>query len=133
MPRHVRRQLPHSIQSIPGPHDRAAAAPARQMRADPTDPIRRSTAIDLKRWVRHHCTSGVRTASLAVVAMLALRLIAATADVVNVFSWTNYIDAKAIPTFEERTGIKVNYDLMDSNDVLEAKLLAGKSGYDVVV
>lgn len=54
-------------------------------------------------------------------------------DVVNVFSWTNYIDGKAIPAFEESTGIKVNYDLMDSNDVLEAKLLAGKSGYDVVI
>ncbi len=60
-------------------------------------------------------------------------MFAATGDVVNIFSWTNYIDAKAIPSFEEKTGIKVVYDLMDSNDVLEGKLLAGKSGYDVVV
>ena len=58
---------------------------------------------------------------------------AASDDVVNVFSWTNYIDAKAIPSFEEKTGIKVVYDLMDSNDALEAKLLAGRSGYDVVL
>ena len=68
---------------------------------------------------------------LAVV--LALPLLAATGKVVNVFNWTNYIDDATIPSFEKATGITVNYDLMDQNDVLEAKLLAGNSGYDVVV
>jgi len=63
---------------------------------------------------------------------VALPLLAAD-KVVNVFNWTNYIDDTAIPTFEKATGITVNYDLMDQNDVLEAKLLAGNSGYDVVV
>jgi putrescine transport system substrate-binding protein len=67
------------------------------------------------------------------VAVVAVPLFAANDNVVNIFSWTNYIDAKAIPAFEDATGIKVNYDLMDSNDVLEAKLLAGRSGYDVVM
>jgi putrescine transport system substrate-binding protein len=57
----------------------------------------------------------------------------ASGGVVNVLSWTNYIDDRAIPDFEQRTGIKVNYDVMDSNDVLEGKLLAGNSGYDVVL
>jgi len=66
-------------------------------------------------------------------AMAGVPLFAATGNVVNVFNWTNYIDDKAIPSFEKATGITVNYDLMDSNDVLEGKLLAGKSGYDVVV
>ena len=56
----------------------------------------------------------------ALVTTVSIPLLAATGDVVNVFSWTNYIDAKAIPSFEDKTGIKVNYDLMDSNDVLEA-------------
>jgi putrescine transport system substrate-binding protein len=70
---------------------------------------------------------------LTFAAMSAFPLFAATGDVVNVFNWTNYIDDKAIPSFEKATGIKVNYDLMDQNDALEAKLLAGKSGYDVVV
>ncbi len=65
--------------------------------------------------------------------MLSWPLIAATGGVVNVFSWTNYIDSKAIPSFEKETGITVNYDVMDSNDLLEGKLLAGNSGYDVVV
>jgi putrescine transport system substrate-binding protein len=53
--------------------------------------------------------------------------------VVHVFNWTNYIDEATIPSFEAKTGIKVVYDLMDSNDVLEGKLLAGNSGYDIVV
>ncbi len=75
----------------------------------------------------------LRIALIAASVAIALPLIAATGGVVNIFSWTNYIDAKAIPTFEEKTGIKVVYDLMDSNDVLEGKLLAGKSGYDIVL
>ncbi len=74
----------------------------------------------------------VRSIVPALAVLLALPL-SATDDVVNIFSWTNYIDARAIPTFEERTGIRVVYDLMDSNDVLEGKLLAGRSGYDVVL
>ncbi len=44
-----------------------------------------------------------------------------------------YIAEDTISNFEDRTGIKVNYDVFDSNEVLEAKLLAGNSGYDVVV
>jgi putrescine transport system substrate-binding protein len=66
-------------------------------------------------------------------ALVAACAFAAAERVVNVFNWTNYIDDTAIPAFETRTGIRVNYDLMDSNDVLEGKLLAGNSGYDVVV
>ena len=77
--------------------------------------------------------SAIRRALIAASIGFALPLIAASDDVVNIFSWTNYIDAKAIPSFEEKTGIKVVYDLMDSNDVLEGKLLAGKSGYDIVL
>jgi len=53
--------------------------------------------------------------------------------VLNVYNWSDYIAEDTISNFEERTGIKVNYDVFDSNEVLEAKLLAGNSGYDVVV
>jgi putrescine transport system substrate-binding protein len=93
---------------------------------------------DLNRSVRRWRQILVRRPLLAfslaaLAATVSIPLLAATGDVVNVFSWTNYIDAKAIPSFEDKTHIKVNYDLMDSNDVLEAKLLAGKSGYDVVI
>jgi putrescine transport system substrate-binding protein len=58
---------------------------------------------------------------------------AAQSDVLNVANFANYIDGNAIPSFEKRTGMKVNYDLNDSNDTLEAKLLVGNSGYDIVV
>lgn len=52
---------------------------------------------------------------------------------VNVYNWTDYIDPYAVARFERETGIKVRYDVYDSLETLEAKLLAGKSGYDVVV
>ncbi len=53
--------------------------------------------------------------------------------VVNFYNWSDYIDPTVLEDFTKETGIKVRYDTFDSNDTLEAKLLAGKSGYDVVV
>ena len=53
--------------------------------------------------------------------------------VVNFYNWSDYIDPVVLDDFTKQTGIKVRYDTFDSNDTLEAKLLAGKSGYDVVV
>ncbi len=53
--------------------------------------------------------------------------------VLNVYNWSDYIAEDTIPKFEAETGIKVNYDVFDSNELVEAKLLAGSSGYDVVV
>ncbi len=53
--------------------------------------------------------------------------------VVNVYNWSDYIDPATIEQFTAETGIKVNYDVFDSNEVLETKLLAGNTGYDVVV
>jgi putrescine transport system substrate-binding protein len=53
--------------------------------------------------------------------------------VVHVYNWSDYIAEDTVKKFEEQTGIKVVYDVYDSNEVLEAKLLAGNSGYDVVV
>jgi len=51
---------------------------------------------------------------------------------VNVYNWYGYIPPKILEQFEKETGIKVRYDLYDSNEILVAKLLAGNSGYDVV-
>jgi putrescine transport system substrate-binding protein len=51
----------------------------------------------------------------------------------NVYNWSDYIAKDTIPTFEKQTGIHVRYDNYDSNDTLQAKLLAGSSGYDIVV
>ncbi|MCX7383192.1 MAG: extracellular solute-binding protein [Alphaproteobacteria bacterium] len=53
--------------------------------------------------------------------------------VVNVYNWSDYIDPYAVARFERETGIKLLYDVYDSLEILEGKLLAGKSGYDVVV
>ncbi|HEX9207284.1 MAG TPA: polyamine ABC transporter substrate-binding protein [Steroidobacteraceae bacterium] len=53
--------------------------------------------------------------------------------VVNVYNWSDYIDPKMLEEFTKETGIKVNYDVFDSNEVLQTKLLAGNTGYDVVV
>src|SRR3546814_3204580 len=53
--------------------------------------------------------------------------------VVNVYNWAEYTAPDTISGFEQATGIKARYDVFDSNDILQAKLLTGKSGYDVVV
>ena len=54
-------------------------------------------------------------------------------EVLHLYNWSDYIAEDTIANFEAETGIKVVYDVFDSNDVLEAKLLAGNSGYDLVV
>ena len=53
--------------------------------------------------------------------------------VLNIYNWSDYIAKDTVPNFEKQTGIKVRYDVFDSNEVLEAKLLAGHTGYDLVV
>jgi len=54
------------------------------------------------------------------------------ARVVNIYNWSDYIAPNTIRNFEKEYGIKVNYDVYDSSEVVDAKLLAGSSGYDVV-
>src|SRR6201996_8096602 len=53
--------------------------------------------------------------------------------VLNIYNWSDYIADDTIKNFEKETGIKVRYDVYDSNEVLHAKLSAGKTGYDIVV
>lgn len=72
--------------------------------------------------------------SVAAGAFIAFSGIAQAQDrVVNVYNWSDYIDDSIIEDFTKETGIKVVYDVYDSNEILETKLLAGGSGYDVVV
>ena len=52
---------------------------------------------------------------------------------VSVYNWTDYIGETTLADFQAKTGIKVIYDVFDSNETLEGKLLAGRTGYDVVV
>ena len=53
--------------------------------------------------------------------------------VLNIYNWTDYIDPAALERFQKETGITVHYDVFDSLETLEAKMLAGHSGYDIVV
>lgn len=71
---------------------------------------------------------------MAGVAVASLVTAAANAEdkVLNVYNWSDYVAPDTIERFEKETGIEVNYDVYDSNEILEAKLMAGSSGYDVV-
>src|SRR6266436_5016363 len=67
--------------------------------------------------------------------LAALPLLAAGAEEkrLHIYNWSDYIAADTIANFTKETGIEVTYDVYDGNEVLEAKLLAGHSGYDIVV
>ncbi len=73
-----------------------------------------------------------KTATLTAIAVTTFAA-AAIAEEVRVYNWSDYIDEELLTKFEEETGIDLIYDVFDSNEVLETKLLAGGSGYDVVV
>ncbi len=70
---------------------------------------------------------------LTTAAAVAFGAAAASADEVRVYNWSDYIDEDLLTQFEEETGLDLVYDVFDSNEVLETKMLAGGSGYDVVV
>jgi putrescine transport system substrate-binding protein len=70
------------------------------------------------------------TAALALIAITDAR---ADEKVVNVYNWTELIGSRTVEEFTKETGIKVVYDTYDSDETLEAKLMAGSSGYDIVV
>ncbi|WP_416884256.1 polyamine ABC transporter substrate-binding protein [Marivita sp.] len=70
---------------------------------------------------------------LTMTAGAALLASLAHAEEVRVYNWSDYIDEELLTKFEEETGIDLIYDVFDSNELLETKMLAGGSGYDVVV
>ena len=77
-----------------------------------------------------------RSMCLALLAAVAVMPAAAQVKkdrIVNVYNWSDYIAPGIVEDFSRETGITVRYDTFDSNDTLETKLLAGKSGYDLVV
>ena len=73
---------------------------------------------------------------LAVAGLMTFAAGSAFADeekVLNIYNWSDYIAEDTIANFEKETGIKVRYDTYDNNEILHAKLVAGKTGYDIVV
>ncbi|MGR8031865.1 extracellular solute-binding protein, partial [Burkholderia pseudomallei] len=94
--------------------------------------------------VREEPVNGARRIVLAAAAavlagglLAALPLVppapAAEERVVNIYNCSDYIDPTVLEAFTRETGIKVVYDTYDNNEILETKLLAGRSGYDIVV
>jgi putrescine transport system substrate-binding protein len=75
----------------------------------------------------------MRLGFLAGLLLLSLASPAAAQKQVNVYNWSDYIAEDRLKAFTAETGIKVNYTTYDSNEILDAKLKAGRSGYDVVV
>ena len=75
----------------------------------------------------------MNTKLLSLTALFAMTTAAVSAEEVRVYNWSDYIDEELLTKFEEETGITLIYDVFDSNELLETKMLAGSSGYDVVV
>src|SRR3982750_781487 len=69
----------------------------------------------------------------AITVALSLSPVQAQQRTVNFYNWSNYMAPGVLEDFTKQTGIKVVYDTFDANETLETRLLAGKSGYDVVV
>ena len=65
--------------------------------------------------------------------LLALGTVAAGAAELRIYNWSDYIDESILEEFEAETGIDVTYDVYDSNEMLETRLFAGSTGYDIVV
>ena len=83
---------------------------------------------------RHFNSRRFKSLSLALVGLASLSgALAAEPKVLNIYNWSDYIADDTIKNFEKETGIKINYDNYDNNEVLHAKLVAGKTGYDIVV
>ncbi len=75
----------------------------------------------------------VAAVTAAMALALPVHVEAAEEKVLNIYNWSDYISDDAVKNFEKETGIKVRYDVFDNNEILNAKLVAGKSGYDIVV
>ena len=81
----------------------------------------------------HSLSISIFSKALLVGAGLTLAVSAQAESTVHIYNWSDYIGKTTLADFESATGIKPMYDVFDSNETLEAKLLAGRTGYDVVV
>ena len=81
----------------------------------------------------HHAVAGAALLAFTGFAALSVTPAFAADSELNVYNWSDYIAKDTIPNFEKETGIRVKYDSYDSDDTLQAKLLSGSSGYDIVV
>ena len=84
------------------------------------------------RYKNHRPISGANWLAATALALSALTCHAADSGVVNIYNWSDYIGDTTNADFEKETGIKVRYDIFDTNELLHAKLVAGQTGYDIV-
>lgn len=77
--------------------------------------------------------AGVFALAAAVAVLAPVTAVADEEKILNIYNWSDYIAPDTIANFEKETGIKVRYDNFDNNEILHAKLVAGKTGYDIVV
>ena len=80
-----------------------------------------------------HNLTWVAAAACAVAGLNPVMAQAQEEKVLNIYNWSDYVASDTIANFEKETGIKVSYDTYDNNEILHAKLVAGKTGYDIVV
>jgi putrescine transport system substrate-binding protein len=118
------------------PFCRSEASPSRTIPSRQGLGFRIALQLD---WVHNAGKTGAGLAIMnklklaATATVLAWSASLAGAAEVRVYNWSDYIDESILEEFEKETGVKVVYDVFDSNEVLETKLLAGKTGYDIVV
>jgi putrescine transport system substrate-binding protein len=74
----------------------------------------------------------VRPALLLIGLLLSLGAVAAERPILNIYNWSDYIDPALIDEFEQEYGIRVNYDIYDSSEMVDTKLMTGSTGYDIV-
>ncbi len=89
--------------------------------------------LQLKKRIGRNLAKVIGMGLLGVTAMTTTPAMAEEDKVLNIYNWSDYIGEDTIKNFEKETGIKVRYDFFDSNEILHAKLVAGKTGYDIVV
>jgi putrescine transport system substrate-binding protein len=95
--------------------------------------VRRMAILTLGYLLTLSACGGHKSGSDAASAADAARAPADTGKVLNLYIWSDYLAADTLSNFEKQTGIKVHVSYFDTNETLETKLLAGSSGYDVVV
>ncbi|MBX9620391.1 MAG: polyamine ABC transporter substrate-binding protein [Hyphomicrobiales bacterium] len=75
----------------------------------------------------------LKSGTMVILGVLLSLLIPARSEELRIYNWSDYVNPLVITAFEQETGVKVIYDTFDQMDIVESKLLAGKTGYDLVV
>ena len=112
-----------------------AAAPAQEQPAEPAQPAAEQTASTEQPAAEPAAEPATEPATGEQQAATSEPAAAApgSGGELNVYNWSDYIGETTVEDFQKETGISVRYDVYDSNETLEAKLMAGNTGYDLVV